>query len=225
MDIDPSTKPTFVRDITSPAFRSNQTYKRVVLHHCPQFLLFSNSERAFHSVFSKIGDYLPRRLLPSMEQIVSRVDDDTPVFDVSVTPHAVVATSSPSQDGFFKVDREYYSNYALLQLKILRPLKHTWLNLYQLLDDTDGSLVIRAPNPRSLALMFGNKGGWSKTLRALAAHISEETGCPFVHHSTRPNPRHEGYLIGESALFSMYEDYDWTLKRVSVLSQFTTLEL
>ena len=230
MDLDPSTRPTFVRDITSPEFRLNRTYNRVVMHHCPQFLLFSNSNRAFHSIFKHSGDAFARPMLHSMEQVVSRVDEDTSVFDVSVTSTEVIARHNvtavnPRDIGFFRVEDKYYSNYTILPLKPLRSLKSTWLNLYGILDDDDGLLVIRAPNPRSLALMFGNKGGWTKTLRSLAAHISHQTGCPFAHHSTKPNPRYEGYVTGESALFSMYEDYDWTLKRVSVLSHFTNLEV
>ena len=231
MDVDASVRPTYVKDVTSESFRHRRVYGRVVLHHCPHFVLVEDADMHMQPIFRAPHDRFPEGMVQALEQIVTEVDD-VHVFHVRRTPDGDLVAQADIAEGrrgdalwesFFAYKGRYYSNYTVLPRRTLRLVTHTWLNLFGMLEDDGGVLVLRAPNPRTLAVMYGGTGGWVATLTSLARYISQATGISLVHHRTRLNRSYDGYLTGEAAPFAAYEAHDWEMRRVSLVDRFTTL--
>ena len=235
MDVDKSVRPTYLKDLTLPSFRHHRTYKRIVIHNCPHHLLLPDLLSRTHAIFRRPRDRFDRGLVDQLEQVVDEVQDVhvftvTPASDGMLVAHDDILNNHiggervPLRESFFRYEDKFYGNYTILPSRQLRFNVHTWLNLYGMLDDEAGVLVIRAPNPRTLAVHYGARGGWSATLRSLTQYISQSTGTAFVHGGTRRNPAYDNFVVGDEAPFFFYEDHDWTLKRVSVVDRFTTLD-
>ena len=230
VDVDQRAKPTFVADVSSRRFSiGRQRYDRILLHHCPHFVLFTNAERAFQAIFRRPGDTIPLHIHRMVEQEVPRLDPtEEVVFDVARRGESLVAGPSvelarPRREGWFHVDGMFYSNYTILRVN-LRPLEHTWLNLYALVDQ-DGEIVIKAPMPRTYAMMHAPHLSFVNALKSLIAMVSARTGAHFRHKRIRANASFSEFVVPDGARYVEYEAHDWYIEPVPVMEQFTNVRL
>ena len=229
LDVSAAARPTFVGDLSDPSLSVRRhAYDRVILHHCPNFVLFSNAERAFHALFRHPGDAIEWGMQNYVEQEVPSLDDEEVVFDVARRGDSLVAGDSvrharPRLEGWFKVGRHFYSNYTILPIR-LKPISIAWLNLYSFVTQ-DGEVVIKAPMARTYAIMHAPTLSFVNALRSLAKHISRQTGVGFRHNRVRADSSFSQFVTPPGAPFSAYENYDWYLKPIPVMKLFTNLDI
>ena len=161
---------------------------------------------------------MPVNMVFHMEQCIPGSVDDVEEFDVVASGDSLVANDNAAgvvnkREAFFKFEEMYFSNYAVLPIH-LKFKVHTWRNLEKLMKDATSTLIVKAPMPRLYALMHGNRGGFSKTLRSLAEQIRTTTGANVTHKCIRYNDAFSNYVTCEGALFYEYEAHDWHLRRV-----------
>jgi hypothetical protein len=183
------------------------------------FLLFHNAITAFQPLFRTRNTHIPYDIAARVEQVLP-IRDET--MDHVVQASAVGdgfrverrienVPRSDLIDTFFEWDGQYYANVVIVPIA-LRPVASVWHNLASLLSETNDSiLVVRAPMPRTYALMHGRRGSFVNTLKSLAEHLAEKTGLPWRHKALRVRASFNNFVVPETATFVEFENFDWHL--------------